>query len=63
MNFEPIGPQLTQTFDAWLVEVPARFGRRQRYRFLVESQARRFLSLFTRWEINARAISRRATSR
>ena len=54
-------PQLTRTLDAWLVEVPAvRFGSWQRYRFQVESQARRFLALFTRWE--RRTLNRRGTS-
>ena len=50
MNLELAVPHLTQTHDAWLVEVPASPGRWQHYRFMVESQARRFLSLFTRRE-------------
>lgn len=48
MNLELALPQLTRTFDAWLVEVPAGYGRWQRYRFQVEGHARRFLGLFTR---------------
>ena len=47
MSAEPTLPQLTETEGAWLVEVPAGSGRCQRYRFVLESQARRFLALFT----------------
>ena len=50
MPLELAAPQLTQLPDAWLVVIPARFGRLQRYRFQVEGHARRFLGLFTRAE-------------
>ncbi len=50
MTLELATPALTQLPDAWLVVIPARFGRLQRYRFQVEGHARRFLKLFTRDE-------------
>ena len=53
MNLELAVPQLTETHGAWLVLVPARFGRIQRYRFQVEGHARRFLALFRRPERRA----------
>ena len=48
MDLELAVPQLTQHADAWMVLIPARCGRLQRYRFQIEGHARRFFALFSR---------------